>query len=65
MGKPKKSTSTDSPSCDLMAHKTPGRGNRIAVIIPNATTARAMQSADRLKGKKFRTTAAFFRSLGI
>jgi hypothetical protein len=35
------------------------------VRVPNATTVKAMQSADRKQGKRFRSTAALFKDLSI
>jgi DNA-damage-inducible protein J len=35
------------------------------VRVPNATTVKAMQAADRAAGKRFKTTAALFKDLGI
>jgi DNA-damage-inducible protein J len=35
------------------------------VRVPNATTVKAMQSVDRKKGKRFRSTEALFKDLGI
>jgi DNA-damage-inducible protein J len=35
------------------------------VRVPNATTVKAMQSVDRKKGKRFRSTGALFKDLGI
>jgi len=35
------------------------------VRVPNATTAEAMQSVDRQEGKRFKSTDALFRDLGI
>jgi DNA-damage-inducible protein J len=35
------------------------------VGIPNATTVKAMRAAERGKGKRSRSAAAFFRELGI
>jgi DNA-damage-inducible protein J len=35
------------------------------VKVPNATTVKAMQQADRGAGKRFKTTDALFKDLGI
>ena len=35
------------------------------VRVPNATTVRAMQSADKKRGKRFRTAKELFEDLGI
>ncbi len=35
------------------------------VRVPNATTVKAMQAADRRQGKRFKTAAALFEDLGI
>ena len=35
------------------------------VRVPNATTVKAMQAADRRKGKRFKTADALFEDLGI
>jgi len=35
------------------------------VRVPNAATVKAMQAADRRKGKRFKTTDALFSDLGI
>lgn len=35
------------------------------VRAPNATTVKAMQSADKKKGKRFRSAEALFQDLGI
>jgi DNA-damage-inducible protein J len=35
------------------------------VRVPNATTVRAMQSADKERGKRFRTAKELFEDLGI
>ena len=35
------------------------------VRVPNATTVKAMQAADRGAGKRFKTTGALFKDLGI
>lgn len=35
------------------------------VKVPNRTTVKAMQAADRGKGKRFKSTGALFRDLGI
>jgi DNA-damage-inducible protein J len=35
------------------------------VRVPNATTVKAMQSADRKQGKRFRSTDALFKDLDI
>jgi DNA-damage-inducible protein J len=35
------------------------------VRVPNATTVKAMQSADRKRGKRFRSAEALFEDLGI
>lgn len=35
------------------------------VRVPNATTVKAMKAADRKQGKRFRSTAALFKDLGI
>lgn len=35
------------------------------VRVPNATTVKAMQSADRKQGKRFRSAEALFEDLGI
>jgi DNA-damage-inducible protein J len=36
-----------------------------AVRVPNPTTVKAMRSADRKQGKRFRSTEALFKDLGI
>jgi DNA-damage-inducible protein J len=36
-----------------------------AVRVPNATTVKAMRSADRKQGKRFRSTEALFKDLGV
>ena len=35
------------------------------VRVPNATTVKAMRSADKKTGKRFRSTKALFKDLGI
>jgi DNA-damage-inducible protein J len=35
------------------------------VRVPNAATVKAMQAADRGKGKRFKSASALFRDLGI
>jgi len=35
------------------------------VRVPNKTTVKAMQAADRGKGKRFKSAGALFKSLGI
>jgi DNA-damage-inducible protein J len=35
------------------------------VRVPNATTIKAMQSADKKQGKRFRSSEALFEDLGI
>ncbi len=35
------------------------------VRVPNATTVKAMQAADRKRGKRFRSTGAALKELGI
>jgi len=35
------------------------------VRVPNATTVKAMQAADRGEGKRFKTPEALFKDLGI
>jgi hypothetical protein len=35
------------------------------VRVPNATTVKAMQSADKKQGKRFRSSKALFEDLGI
>ena len=35
------------------------------VRVPNATTVKAMEAADRREGKRYRSAAALFKDLGI
>ena len=35
------------------------------VKVPNATTVKAMEAADRREGKRYRSAAALFKDLGI
>jgi DNA-damage-inducible protein J len=35
------------------------------VKVPNKTTVKAMQAADRGKGKRFKSASALFKSLGV
>lgn len=48
-----------------MAQTIPARVNRLASEVPNATSERAMKSADRREGKRFKTVEALLRDLGI
>jgi DNA-damage-inducible protein J len=46
----------------VMAHV---EGNLQRISVPNATTAKAMQSADKGKGKKFASSDDLLKDLGI
>jgi antitoxin component of RelBE/YafQ-DinJ toxin-antitoxin module len=37
----------------------------LKVCVPNTTTVKAMQSADKKRGKRFRSTKELFEELGV
>ena len=49
----------------LLIRVAAGEGLALEVRVPNAATIKAMQAADRGKGKRFRSADALFKDLGI